>query len=110
MLESLCINMVVKYTYKLKSLLTDEELEPIGICVLVMTDSYFYEVDVPAELFDLELMKYIKFRLCLSQMMDVNRLPPKLQEDLKIPLAFFIECWLLENEDGDSSGPEDFNT
>lgn len=110
MSKNLCINMVVKYTYKLKSLLTDKELGPIGFCILVMSDNYFYEVDVPAEIFEPSLMAYIKFRLSISQMMDVNKLPPKLQEDLKIPLAFFIECWLLENEDGDSSGPEDFNT
>jgi hypothetical protein len=109
MSEILCINIVVKYTYKLKNFLYNKELGPMGFCVLVMTNNYFYEVDVPADIFDPEIMAYIKFRLSISHNMEISRLPPDVQDGLKEPLGFFIECWLLENEDGDSGGPEDFN-
>jgi hypothetical protein len=102
--------MVVRYTYKLKSFMHNKELGPIGFCVLVMTDNYFYEVDVPADIFDPEIMAYIKFRLKLSQNMEVLNLPPDVQAGLREPLGLFIECWILENEDGDSSDGEDFNS
>jgi hypothetical protein len=93
--------MVVKYTYQIKSILLSGRKDVLGIRVIVATDMYFHDVDVPAEVFDYETLVYLGFRMKVCNLMDFRNASPTIAEKVRKPLGRFLDDWILEEYDGD---------
>lgn len=81
----------------------------LGFRVIVVTGSEFYTVDVPAELFDYETLRYLKFRMSVNSVMDVSRLPLAIRNKIRGPLGRYLDYWVLENIHGDYSTRKNTN-
>ena len=99
--------MVVKYTYQIKSVLLSGRKDVLGFRIIVATDLYFHDVDVPAEIFDYETLVYFGFRMKLCQYVDIRNLPKQIQHKIRTPLGRFLDEWILEEHNGNNSRPED---
>jgi hypothetical protein len=99
--------MAVKYSYQIKSVLYRSGVGITGFRVLLATEHHFFEVDVPAENFDNETLQYMRFRLAVSQHMDVRNLPRRVQHKIRTPLGRFLDFWILEDRYGNSGKRKD---
>ena len=100
----------MKYAYQIQGALEDKNQEVTGFRVILCTAYYFYNVDAPAELFDSETLRYIKFRLAVNSYMNINTLPVSIQNKIRTPLGRFLDFWVLENTDGHYSKRKDINS
>jgi hypothetical protein len=94
--------MVVKYTYQIKSVLKSRDHGILGFRVVVATRDEFFDVDVPAEIFEYEVLAYVRFRIKVYPFMDVRSLPRPLQSKIRTPLGRFLDLWILDNKYGNS--------
>ena len=101
--------MAVKYTYQIKSVLYRPAVGIRGFRVVLATEEHFYEVDVPAENFDNETLRYIRFRLMVCPHMDVRNLPRRVQHKIRAPLGRFLDFWILEDRYGNSGNRKNPN-
>ena len=99
----------MKYAYQIQGALEDHRQEILGFRVMLCTAYNFYTVDAPAELFDYETLRYIKFRFKVNSFMDIKRLPVPIQNKIRAPLGRFLDFWVLENIYGDYSERKNTN-
>lgn len=99
----------MRYAYQIQGILETKNQGIIGFRVMVCTTYNFYTVDAPAELFDSETLKYLKYRLAVSSFMDLRKLPPPIKDKIRTPLGRFLDYWVLENTNGDISKRKDTN-
>ena len=108
--SDLCINMVVKYTYQIKSILFNGRKDVLALRVILATDLYFYDVDVPAEVFEYATLVYLGFRMRLCEYMDIRNLPKAVEDKVRKPVERFLDDWILEEQDGYNGRPKDTNS
>ena len=100
----------MKYAYTIQGALEGSKKEILGFRVVVVTSYNFYLVDAPAELFDKDVLAYIKFRFKLNTKLNMQTLPPNINLKIRTPLGRFLDCWVLENINGNYSERKSINT
>lgn len=100
---------MMKYAYQIKGMLETTAKKMGGLRVLVCDANYFEIVDVPVEVFDKETVAYMQFRIKACEYVDISRLPIVIQNRLRAPLGRWLDTWVSENFNGDSSERKSIN-
>ena len=104
---SRCMN---DYVYQIHGALENVDGQFKGLRVLVCNVNYFDIVDVPAEILPKETAKFLQFRLKVTTgALNIQKLPYKVQNDIRDPLGRWLDRWVLENFYGDISNRKGVN-
>jgi hypothetical protein len=98
------------YAYQIKGALENVQGQFLGLRVLVCDKNNFEIVDVPVEVIDKETARYIEFRLKVTDVMDIRRLPYGIQNRIRAPLGRWLDDWVLKNFYGNTSERKSINT
>lgn len=99
-----------KYVYQIQGALESPAGKLRGLRILVCDLYNFDSVDTPIEILDHETVKYLEFRLKLSDgALNIQRLPVKIQNDIRNPLGKWLDRWVLDNFYGDTSNTKGVN-
>ena len=91
------------YVYQIKGILEKPNKEIGGMRVLLCTKDFFDSVDVPSNIFNKEVLDYLKFRLRVNEYIDVQKLPLRIQNQIRTPMNQWLDNWVIrENIFGDS--------
>jgi hypothetical protein len=100
-----------KYVYQIQGVLESPAGKVTGLRILVCDLYNFDQADVPIEILDYETVKYIEFRLKLSEdALNIQRLPVKVQNNIRTPLGKWLDRWVLDNFYGDTSNRKSVNS
>ena len=99
---------MTKYAYQIQGALENAEGRFCGFRVLVGNADFMDLADVPAEVFSKETVKYIEFRLKVTTRFDVRKLPPTVENSIRVPLGRWLDRWVLNNF-GNISKPKNTN-
>ena len=97
------------YAYQIKGALEDAQGHFLGLRVLVCDKNNFEIVDVPVQVIDAETARYLEFRLKVTDVMDVRRLPYGIQNKIRAPLGRWLDRWVLDNFYGYTGNREGTN-
>lgn len=99
-----------KYVYQIQGALENEHGTFKGLRVLVCDLYNFDSVDVPVEVLDKETARYLQFRLQVTtQPINIQKLPNRVQNNIRAPLGRWLDQWVRDNFYGDSSKPTSTN-
>jgi hypothetical protein len=98
------------YAYQIQGALENAQGKFLGLRVLVCDLHNFEIVDVPVEVLDKQTATYIQFRLKVTEVIDIQRLPYGIQNRIRAPLGRWLDQWVLDNFYGNSSKPKSTNT
>lgn len=87
--------MSENYVYQIKGVLEKPNKEIGGIRVAVCSATVLDFVDVPASIFNKELLAYLKYRLAVNNYVDVRKFPDKITNQLRTPLNAYLDNWIL---------------
>jgi hypothetical protein len=85
------------YVYQIKGTLENAAGDVLGFRIFLCTANFFKEVDVPKEVFDKETLAYMKYRLAITERVDMRRIPIAIQNKLRTPMDRWLDNWVLEN-------------
>ncbi len=92
------------YVYQIKGALESPAGKLKGLRILVCDLYNFDEADAPIEILDRETVKYLEFRLKLTDdALIIQCLPFKVQNNIRIQLGKWLDRWVLDNFYGDIS-------
>jgi hypothetical protein len=100
---------MTKYAYRIQGALENAEGKFCGFRVLVCNKDFFELADVPAEVFHKETSAYIQFRLKVTNKFDVRKLPPTVENSIRVPLGRWLDRWVLKNFNGSISTNKNTN-
>jgi hypothetical protein len=101
---------MTKYVYQIQGALENATGQFKGLRVLVCDLHNFDSVDIPAAILDKETIKYLQFRLRVTEVtVDIQKLPPLVQNKIRAPLGRWLDHWVLENFHGDISNRKSVN-
>ena len=92
-----------KYVYQIQGALESEDGVLRGLRILVCDLYNFDSVDVPLAVLDKETRAFLKFRLKVTETLNIQRLPIRIQNNIRAPLGRWLDQWVLDNFYGDSS-------
>lgn len=99
-----------KYVYQIQGALESPAGKLRGLRILVCDLYNFDQADAPIEILDHETVKYLEFRLKLSEdSLNIQRLPVKIQNNIRNPLGKWLDQWVLDNFYGDTSNRKGVN-
>jgi hypothetical protein len=98
------------YAYQIKGALENAQGQFIGLRVLVCDPLNFEIVDVPAEMLDSETTKFLQYRLKITDVIDIQRLPIPIQNKIRAPLGRWLDYWVVKNFDGNFGKRESTNS
>jgi len=105
-----CISRFMNdYAYQIKGALENAQGQFLGLRVLVCDKNNFEIVDAPVEILDKETSRYLEFRLKVTDVIDIQRLPYAIQNKIRIPLGRWLDRWVLNNFYGDTSNRKGVN-
>ena len=108
---SFCISKSMNdYAYQIKGALENAQGQFIGLRVLVCDINNFEIVDVPVEVLDKETTKYLQYRLKVTDVIDIQRLPIPVQNRIRAPLGRWLDYWVVKNFYGNSSERKSTNS
>ena len=81
------------YVYQIKGLLERPNKDIGGIRVMVCSKYFFDTVDVPSDIIDAEVLRYLKFRLAVNGFLDVRKLPIPIVNRLRGPINIWLDNW-----------------
>jgi hypothetical protein len=86
-----------KYVYQIQGALeTNHKL--VGLRVIVCDALNMEIVDVPVEVLDPETVKYLQFRLSITDMaLSIQNLPIVIQNRIRAPLGRWLDHWVGKN-------------
>lgn len=84
-----------QYVYQIKGILEKPNKEIGAIRVAVCSTDILEHVDVPASVFDKELLAFLKYRLAVNNHLDVRKLPDNIVNKLRSPLNAYLDNWVL---------------
>lgn len=90
----------MRYAYRIQGLLEGKDKKILGFRVFVTTSDYFDTVDVPAQIFNKELLAYLKYRSMVCDHFDIRKLPATLQMDIRGPLNNWLDNWMAHEYKG----------
>ena len=100
-----------KYVYQIQGALENPPGKLKGLRILVCDLNNFDTADAPIEILDYETVKYLEFRLNLSEdALNIQRLPVKVQNNIRTPLGKWLDRWVLDNFYGDTSDRKSVNS
>lgn len=100
-----------KYVYQIQGALENPPGKLKGLRILVCDLNNFDTADVPIEILDNDTVKYLQFRLNLCEdTLNIQRLPVKVQNNIRTPLGKWLDRWVLDNFYGDTSNRTSTNT
>ena len=99
-----------KYAYQIKGALENAQGQFIGLRVLVCDAKNFEIVDVPVEIIDKETARYMQYRLKVTDVIDIQRLPIPIQNRIRAPLGRWLDYWVMKNFYGGIGNREDTNS
>jgi hypothetical protein len=88
---------MTKYVYQIQGALENAEGKFCGFRVIVANKNFMEQVDVPFKIFSLETVKYIEFRLKLTERFDIRKLPPSVENNIRAPLGRWLDYWVIKN-------------
>ena len=98
------------YVYQIKGALESPAGKLKGLRILVCDLYNFDEADAPIEILDRETVKYLEFRLKLTDdALIIQCLPVKVQNNIRIQLGKWLDRWVLDNFYGDTSNAKGVN-
>jgi len=97
------------YAYQIKGALENAQGQFLGLRVLVCNVYNFDMVDVPAEVLPKEVQAFLQYRLKVTEVIDIQRLPIPVQNQIRAPLGRWLDRWVLDNFYGDTSKPKSTN-
>lgn len=97
------------YAYQIKGALENAQGQFIGLRVLVCDLNNFEIVDVPVEVLDPETTKYLQYRLKVTDVIDIQRLPIPIQNRIRAPLGRWLDYWVVKNFYGNFGNREGTN-
>jgi hypothetical protein len=98
------------YVYQIQGALQDNRSKFLGLRVLVCNVDNLDSVDVPVEVFDLETVKYLQFRLSITaETVNINQLPVETQNRIRTPLGRWLDHWVLDNFYGNNRNYKNTN-
>ena len=86
------------YVYQIKGILERTNKDICAIRVAVCSAEILQTVDVPAEIFEPELLAFLKYRLAVNNYLDVRKLPNSIQNKLRAPLNQWLDNWVLNGD------------
>ena len=86
------------YVYQIKGILEKPNKEIGGMRVLLCSKDFFDSVDVPANIFDKETLKYLKFRLAVNDFIDIKKLPVHIVNKIRAPLNQWLDNWVIREK------------
>ena len=98
-----------KYVYQIQGALENKDGVLHGLRVLVCDLYNFDSVDVPIAVLDKETRAYLKYRLMVTETMNIQRLPIRIQNNIRAPLGRWLDQWVLKNFHGDISERKSIN-
>ena len=99
------------YAYQIKGALEDAEGKFRGFHVMVCNVSKLEMVNVPVSVWDRETISYVQFRMGLTkEPMNIQRLPIRVQNKIRVPLGKWLDQWVLKNFYGNTADNTDTNT
>ena len=106
-----CISKIMSdYAYQIKGALENAQGQFIGLQVLVCDPLNFEIVNVPAEVLDRETTKFMQYRLKLTDVIDIQRLPIPIQNKIRAPLGRWLDYWVVKNFNGNFGKRESTNS
>jgi hypothetical protein len=99
-----------KYVYQIQGALESPAGKLRGLRILVCDLYNFDQADAPIEILDHETVKYLEFRLKITDdALNIQRLPVKIQNNIRNPLGKWLDQWVLDNFYGDTSNAKGVN-
>ena len=98
-----------KYVYQIQGALESEDGVLRGLRVMVCDLYNFNSVDVPIAVLDKETRAYLKYRLMVTEAINIQQLPIRIQNNIRAPLGRWLDQWVLDNFHGDSSERKSIN-
>ena len=98
-----------KYVYQIQGALESEDGVLRGLRILVCDLYNFDSVDVPIAVLDKETRAYLKYRLMVTEAINIQQLPIRIQNNIRAPLGRWLDQWVLDNFHGDSSERKSIN-
>ena len=92
--------MEKEYAYQIQGALEDKKHNVKGFRVFLWTANNFYEVDVPDTVFSKEILAYMKYRMMLTKVVEIQGLPEKIQRQIRDPMGEYLNKWVMEKDDG----------
>jgi len=86
------------YVYQIKGVLEMPNKEVGGIRVAICSADVLEYVDVPAAIFEKELLSFLKYRLAVNNYVDVRKFPDKITNQLREPLNAYLDNWILSGQ------------
>ena len=97
--------------YQIQGTLENYNGKLTGLRLLVCDLHNFDMADAPISILDKETIRFLEFRLKLSNdALVIQRLPHIIQNKLRIPLGKWLDQWVLENFYGDTSNRKGVNS
>jgi len=91
------VRFMTTYVYQIQGALENVKHDVLGFRVFLCTATFFDSVDIPAEIFSRELLAYMKFRLAVTERVDMRKLPNAILNKLRDPMNRWLDQWVLEN-------------
>jgi hypothetical protein len=89
--------MSKNYVYQIKGIMELPNKEIGAIRVAICSVDILDYVDVPAAIFNKELLAYLKYRLAVNNYVDVRKFPDKITNQLRTPLNTYLDNWVLSS-------------
>jgi hypothetical protein len=84
------------YVYQIKGVLEKPNKDIGGIRVLVCNKDILELVDIPPEIFDKEILQFLKFRLAVNDFLDIRKLPYSIQNRMRAPMNRWLDNWVMK--------------
>jgi len=89
--------MTIKYyAYQIKGLLEKPDKSIGAILVMICTPTAFEEVQVPASVFNKEILAFLRYRIAVNDFMDINKLPWDIIKKIRGPLNQYLDDWIAD--------------
>ena len=82
------------YVYQIKGVLEKPNKEIGGFRVAVCSADILQLVDIPADIFEPELLAYFKYRLSVNNYLDVRKVPDNIHNQLRNPMNKWLDHWV----------------
>ena len=83
------------YVYQIKGILEKSNKEIGGMRVLLCSTDFFDSVDIPADIFDRDTLRYLRYRLAVNDYLDINKLPIPILNKIRTPINQWLDHWVL---------------
>ena len=85
-----------KYVYQIDGVLETMTGNVGGFRARLCSLDFLGSVDVPASIFNKELLAYIKWRLKVNEHLDVRKLPVEIQNQIREPMNRYLDNWVSQ--------------